>query len=68
MEENKLCPFRKEIIMTDYKTSGEGYPVDTQYEETFLPCLGEKCAAYWTDIIMMINGCKFFDKTGRIWL
>ncbi len=56
---NKLCPFRKETRMTNYKyNSFGGNPVDTVYEEEFLECLKEKCQA-WHELK---NDCRLMGK------
>ena len=51
--EVKLCPFRKTVLYEDWDRSSEfsgdvyGYAyLPRTSSETFLPCLGEACAAY----------------------
>jgi hypothetical protein len=41
----KLCPFRKEILVTD-AVGPMANTIPTRYEEGFMECLGEKCIAY----------------------
>ncbi len=42
----KLCPFRKETSITDYKYAGNGFPIAYGYSENFLECLEEKCIGW----------------------
>lgn len=52
-DEVKLCPFRKTVIYEDWDKNSEfagdiyGYAyLPHTSSESFLPCLGEACAAY----------------------
>ena len=70
MTKDRLCPFRKQTVMVDYRLSGNGGVVNTEYGENFLPCIGKKCAAYWSDTItktglthpIEVDGCKLIFK------
>lgn len=42
----KLCPFRKETSMTDYRIAGNGFPMADGYLDSFLECLEEKCMGW----------------------
>ena len=42
----KLCPFRKETSMTDYRLTGNGFPITNSYVNNFLECLEEKCMGW----------------------
>ena len=44
----KNCPFKKWIGMTHYELAGQGFPINTVYEETFMECEEDKCMA-WDD-------------------
>lgn len=53
-EKLKPCPFRVHGERTaSWTVAGEYY-----YNETFMPCMGEKCAAYWNGRCMR-DGANF---------
>jgi hypothetical protein len=61
MESNKLCPYRKEIIVTDYHWEGDT-PLPAAYEEGFAQCYGNLCAAWVNDSYTGFQGCALARK------
>lgn len=62
----KLCPFRKEIVVTD-TTGLIPNPTPMRYEEQFMECLGEECIAYGYRVpdgpqYIRIDLCKLAEK------
>ena len=52
----KPCPFRVHGERNaSWTVTGEYY-----YNETFMPCMGERCAAYWNGRCMMNTASVFF--------
>lgn len=65
-----MCPFRKQTTMINYQLTFNTGVVNTEYEESFLPCIGKECAAYWSDTItktglthpIEVDGCKLIFR------
>jgi len=60
-QQNKLCPYRKEIIVTDYHWEGNT-PLPGAYYESFGECYGELCAAWLEDHFTGFEGCALARK------